>query len=201
MPLQKFIFEHGKLEPAENSNELLSFSSMLKQESARQILKQFGLSLPDRLELIAHTNPDDPPDISVLNFGFEVTVFPPDQLALKAFIYQQTKQEIIPIPAIQRTGGSYKKIRDEITDPRSITNNPYEFATRSGEVDTLEKLFLPVLAAKDVPVNHILILDHREDPNVDCTLEAIAKVVHRKRPVHIKLIVIVGNKESIQAYP
>ncbi len=180
--------------------ELLVFTAMLRQDSARKILMEFGLSFPNRLDFIAHTQPHDPPDITAFNLGIEVTEFPPDESARRAIRNQPDIPGGTRVPAFQHAGRDYRKIRSEIADPESKTNSPYQFPTRQGEVEALTREFSHVLKAKDISVNHVLILDHRDDPNIDRTLEAVQEVTRKERPKHLKLIVVVGSESSVQAY-
>ena len=116
---------------------------MLRQVSAQKILARFlGTALPSQLELVAHTNPNDPPDISALGFGFEVTQFPPDQSARQAVKRKQIGRSVTPVPSFQHTkGGDYDEIRREIEDPNSVTNDPYNEDTLSDAIDALGAKF------------------------------------------------------------
>ncbi len=111
------------------------------------------------------------------------------------------------IPAFYRTGRSLPKIRDEAQNPQSASNSLVTggFASVADEATAPAKEFRLLLEgakSKDVPGNDILLLNQRGEALTDfSTLPAIQAALAVKKPTHIKLIVMVRHKESIQVFP
>jgi hypothetical protein len=188
------------------SKELASFMWMLHQPSGLEILAAAGISVPERFEVVLHTNPDDPPDFSAFGLGFEVTEFPPNQSALNA-VHMERKGRGMAVPAFQRTGRDINKIRAEVNNPASATNSLITggFASVPEEATAYAREFLTILVgpgSKDVPGNDVLLLDQRYSHHTDfALLPAIQAVTSKVRPKHLRLIVMIRANECIRAYP
>jgi hypothetical protein len=201
-----FKIRRDELRPPVKSRELATFTWLLQQPSGIGVLNAFGISVPEVFEITQHSNPDDPPDLSAFGYGFEVTEFPPNQSAIQA-VYKERGGKAMAIPAFQRTGRDIARIRAEIGDLASPTNSLITggFSSVPAEVLALEREFFGLLhgpESKDVPGNDILLLDQRYEHFTDFSLApAIKNATSKMKPVHIKLIIMVRARESIQAYP
>ncbi len=201
-----FVISRDTLEPPKKSKELATFTWMIQQPTARDILARFGLDLPERFEITEHSNPDDPPDFTALGCGFEVTEFPPNLSAIRA-VYHRAGGRAMTIPAFYRTGRSLPKIREEAQNPQSKSNSLVTggFASVADEATALAKEFLLMLdgaKSKDVPGNDILLLDQRGEALTDfSTIPAIQAALAVRRPKHIKLIIMVRQNECVQVFP
>ena len=201
-----FTIKRDTLAPPKDSKELATFTWMIQHPTARDILAKFGMELPEQFEITEHSNPDDPPDFTTLGCGFEVTEFPPNLSAIRA-VYEQAGGRAMTIPAFYRTGRSLQKIREEAQNPQSASNSLVTggFASVVDEATALAEEFLLLLEgakSKDVPGNDILLLDQRGEGLTDfSTVPAIQAALTARKPKHIKLIIMVRQKESIQVFP
>jgi len=192
--------------PPVESKEFALFTWMLQQETGLTILNNFGIHVPEQFEVAEHVGqPDEPPDLSVFGYGIECTEFPPNLTTISKIHLQ--KRIAIIVPPFQRTGKGDGSIRKEIDDPTSASNSSLTggFWEICRERESLSAEFINVVSgpkSKDVPGNHILLLDQRSELFDDLTVEpAIRSVLATHQLKHIRLIVMVLAKESVQVFP
>ncbi len=190
--------------PPVESKELALLMWMLQQGTGLTILKNFGIDVPEKFAVTEHNGqPDEPPDLTAFDYGFECTEFPPNLTTISKIHLQ--KGTAIIVPPFQRTGKGYGAIRREIdasVSKSSITGGHYELGK---EQKSLADEFRNVISgpkSKDIPGNDILLLDQRNEVFGDITVEpAIRSVLANWKLKHIRLIIMVRAKESLQVFP
>lgn len=189
-----YQIKRDDLVPPTREMELALFTCALQSGEVRTSLAALGKAVPEQLAIVHHTNPDDPPDIEALGLGWECTEFPPNQSSLTA-VHDQWRGPMMNVPGFSQTGRDIDEIRKR-ADPNSYDT----FYSADDEIEALKMEFLErVLGgakSKDIPCNHVLLLDHRQQPLIEHTEAAIRKALALRQPRHIKLILLVAWQRS-----
>jgi|GEM_PF-2696213 len=175
------------ISPVKN-HEVSLFTAAINSPVTQAALKKLGVSVPDSVPVVHNTGVDDPPDIEALGWGWECTEFPPNQSAIEAV---HEKQGAMVVPGFSQTGADVREIRKRA--------NPYtampETINSKAEIEALEKVFVEKVIggakSKDISCNQVLLLDQRDDGWPEFAEIALRQGLAKKRPVHIRLVLLV----------
>lgn len=196
--ITKYTINRDELVPPVRDKEVALFTCALQSAALRDWCAGQGIALPEKFEIAHHTDNDDPPDLSALGLGWECTEFPPTQSAIDKVHMENGPMGMI-VPGFNETGANIQKIRAQSIP---FTAYPRMYAV-DDEIAALEQAFLTKVIggprSKDVPGNHVLLLDRRGDHAGDLAERALRSAVTKVKPKHLRLVLLVGWKSNIAA--